>query len=411
MTTTEPEVPATDGADRSAAAPDALRPPPPSRRRRLAGTAAPLAVAALLGGVVAGTTVVALGGGGATTPTTSIAAAGTRAVPSSVFAAAGRTESIEQIYRRAAPGVVQITQGRFQGSGFVIDTRGDIVTNAHVVANGGPVSVSFSNQDQAPARVVGFDDSTDVALLRVSVPAAALVPLPLGDSSTLQVGDSVVAIGNPFGLDRSATEGIVSALDRQIQAPNGYAINGAIQTDAAINHGNSGGPLLNAHGQVVGITSQIADSGVNANVGVGFAVPINTVKQVIGDLETTGSVAHAWLGIQLAPVDPTIAARDHLPVSHGAMITGVEANGPSAAAGLHPATRAIVIGGTSYGINGDIVTAVDGAPVANPQELQSAVQALRAGDRIVLAVVHPDGSRATVTITAGLQPRTIPAVP
>ena len=377
-------------------------------RRGWPAGALPLVVAALLGGAVAGGSVAAYMDGGA--DSTARATASAPPAPSSVFAAAGKPESIEQIYRQASPGVVQITRGRAQGSGFVIDTKGDIVTNAHVVTDGGPVTVSFSNDDQVPARIVGVDDSTDVAVLRVSVPASALVPLPLGDSSALRVGDAVVAIGNPFGLDRSATNGIVSALDRQIPSPNGYAINGAIQTDAAINHGNSGGPLLDVYGKVVGITSQIADSGVNANVGVGFAVPVNTVRQELSSLETSGSVAHAWLGVRLAPVDPTIAARDHLPVSHGAMIAGVEAGGPAAAAGLRPATRATVVGGTSYGVGGDIVTAVGGRPVAGPQDLQSAVESLRAGDRIALTVVHPDGSTATITITAGVQPKTSPAL-
>lgn len=378
-------------------------------RRRWAVGALPVVVAALLGGAVAGGSVAAYMDGGASS--TAGAATSAPPAPSSVFAVAGRKpESIEQIYRQASPGVVQITQGRAQGSGFVIDAKGDIVTNAHVVAGGGPVTVSFSDDDQVPARIVGVNDSTDVAVLRVSVPASALVPLPLGDSSALRVGDAVVAIGNPFGLDRSATDGIVSALDRQIPSPNGYAINGAIQTDAAINHGNSGGPLLDAHGKVVGITSQIADSGVNANVGVGFAVPINTVRQELSSLETSGSVAHAWLGVRLAPVDPAIAARDHLPVSHGAMIAGVEAGGPAAVAGLRPASGAIVVGGTSYGVGGDIVTAVGGRPVTSPQDLQSAVESLRAGDRIALTVVHPDGSTVTITVTAGVQPTTSPAL-
>ncbi len=217
-------------------------------------------------------------------------------------------KSIEQIYRAAAPGVVQVNQGDAEGSGFVLDRQGDVVTNAHVVTNGGPVTVSFSNDDRVPATVVGFDNSTDVALLKVTAPATALVPLPLGDSATLQVGDGVVAIGNPFGLDRSATSGIVSALNREITSPNGFGINGVIQTDAAINHGNSGGPLLNLQGQVVGINSQIADSGVDANVGVGFAIPIDTVKQITHDLAANGSISHAYLGVQLTPVDPTLAS-------------------------------------------------------------------------------------------------------
>jgi S1-C subfamily serine protease len=323
--------------------------------------------------------------------------------------AAGRaSKSIAQIYAADAPGVVQITQGNTGGSGFVVDTNGDIVTNAHVVDGSGAVNVSFSNNDNVPAHIVGVDNSTDIAVLKVSAPSGALVPLQMGDSSELRVGDSVVAIGNPFGLDRSASSGIVSALGRQIQAPNGFAINGAIQIDAAINHGNSGGPLLNAQGQVVGITSQIAASGVDANVGVGFAVPSNTVVRIVRELEATGSVAHAWVGVQLAPVDATIAAKAHLPIQQGAMITAVVPNGPAASAGFHPATGNMVVGGTSYGTGGDIITAVNGQVVTSPADLQTAIGALRAGGRISFAVVHPDGSTGTVVVTAGRQPTTAP---
>ncbi len=406
-TATPPDARPHDAADRPAASAGGFRRAIASLRGRWATTGAvPLVVAALVAGAAGGGAFALVTDRGTSPP---IAAA--QPVASGTVALHRRTESIERIYAAAAPGVVQISQGGAEGSGFVIDRRGDIVTNAHVVTNGGPVTVSFSNQDQAPARIVGVDESTDVAVLRVSVPAAALVPLSLGDSATLQVGDRVVAIGNPFGLDRSATNGIVSALDRQIASPNGYAINGAIQTNAAINHGNSGGPLLDAQGQVIGITSQIADSGVNANVGVGFAVPINTVRQVVSDLEATGSVAHAWLGVQLGPVDPTIAAREHLPVSSGAMVIGIEPNGPAASAGLRATTRATVIGGTSYGVGGDIITGVDGTPIASPQALQTAVEALRAGDDVALSVVHPDGSRATITVKAGRQPKSSPLGP
>ena len=384
--------------------------PPPDHigsRPGRAGRLIPLVVAALLGGCVAGGIVAALDRDGSAPPPT-VSAAASAEVPSNAFAPNGRAKSIEQIYAGASPGVVQITQGNAEGSGFVIDANGDIATNAHVVDGGGAVTVSFSNNDKVPAKVVGIDDSTDVALLKVSAPSAALVPLQFGDSSKLRVGDSVVAIGNPFGLDRSASSGIVSAVGRQIQAPNGFAINGAIQIDAAINHGNSGGPLLNAQGQVVGITSQIADSGVNANVGVGFAVPSNTVSQIVKELGTSGSVAHAWLGVQLSPVDANIATRAKLPVTHGAMITGVGPNGPAASAGFRVATGKTVIGGTSYGTGGDIVTAVNGSPVTSPEDLQTAIGALRAGARISFSVVHPDGSKGSVVVTAGRQPKTAP---
>ena len=394
---------------------DAGRQPPPRHRTTArARRFAPFAAAALLGGVAGGLVVAAFGdhdgGSGGTAATTAAAAdiPASAAAPAAAAPTAG-AESIPQIYRAASPGVVQINQGGAEGSGFVLDRRGDIVTNAHVVTNGGPVSVSFSSNDRVPATVVGFDNTTDVALLRVKVPATALVPLPLGDSSNVQVGDGVVAIGNPFGLDRSASAGIVSALNRQITSPNGFAIDGAIQTDAAINHGNSGGPLLDLQGRVIGIDSQIADSGVDANVGVGFAVPIDTVKQIVQGLAQHGSISHAFLGVQLSPVDPTLAAQVKVPVSSGAMIAGIDPGGPAASSSLRAATGTIVLDGTTYSTGGDIVTAANGTKVTSPEDLQTAIGALRAGDRVALAVVRPDGSRATVKLTAGRQPTTSPA--
>jgi putative serine protease PepD len=390
----------------------ARQPPPASRRTARARRFVPFAAIALLAGIAGGLIVAAFGDhDGRGTTTTTAAAAGVPAAAAAPVSAAptAGTETIPQIYRAASPGVVQINQGGAEGSGFVIDRKGDIVTNAHVVTNGGPVTVSFSNNDRVPAKVVGFDNTTDVALLRVTVAASALVPLPLGNSATLQVGDGVVAIGNPFGLDRSASAGIVSALNRQITSPNGFAINGAIQTDAAINHGNSGGPLLDLHGRVIGIDSQIADSGVDANVGVGFAVPINTVRQIVTGLAQHGSISHAYLGLSLAPVDQTLAAQVKVPVSSGAMVAGIDPGGPAASSSLHAATGTIVLDGTTYSIGGDIVTAVNGTKVTSPEDLQTAIGALRAGDRVTLAVVRPDGTRATVTLTAGRQPTTSPA--
>ena len=221
--------------------------------------------------------------------------------------------TIHDVYKRAAPGVVQVTttstvtlpndpffaepfqpQTQTQqalGSGFVIDKAGHIVTNYHVVQGAKRIEVSFSNNDSVRATLVGSDPSTDIAVLRVDVGARALTPLSLGDSDTVQVGDSVVAIGNPFGLSRTVTAGIVSALQRPIQAPNGYTIDHVIQTDAALNHGNSGGPLLDASGQVIGVNSQIQSaSGSDGNVGIGFAVPINTVKSIASQLIHGGRV-------------------------------------------------------------------------------------------------------------------------
>jgi S1-C subfamily serine protease len=383
-------------------------PLPGWRRRRATGLLAPLAAAAVLGGGVAAATIVAVNGDGTTRTVTqtvaqpavpAVDAAATPTTPTS-----GGTKSIEQIYADDARGVVNVAQSNGQGSGFVIDRDGYIITNAHVVDGGDTAQVSFADNESFTAKVVGRDQSTDVALLKVNAPAAALHPIELGSSSALKVGDQVVAIGNPFGLDRSASTGIVSALGRTIEAPNGFTITGAVQTDAAINHGNSGGPLLNMQGQVVGITAQIAQSGVDANVGVGFAVPIDTVKTILGDLKAHGSVAHAYLGVRIDTVDATLASAAHLSVDHGAMIAGVVSGGPADKAGLKAATRQTIIDGQQYAVGGDIVTAVDGQAVTSSDDLSRLVSEHRAGDRVRLTVIGADGKQRSVDVTLGTQP-------
>ena len=375
----------------------------------------PLALAAVLGGGVAAAAVVAVDGNGSSTPTTVTVAAPATSSPTPAAAAASTpatapaaapagVKSVAQIYRDSAPGVVRVTQAQGQGSGFVIDSEGHILTNAHVVDGSGPVFVSFSNNDTVEATVVGKDDSTDTALLKVTESSDALRPLALGSSTSVEVGDPVVAIGNPFGLDRTVTSGIVSAVARQIQAPNGFPINNAIQTDAAINHGNSGGPLLNMQGQVIGINSQIADSGVDANVGVGFAIPIDMVKQIASDLEKNGHVTHAWLGISLSPIDATLADQVKLAATKGAMVQSVEPGSPAAKAGLKPATDQTVLDGETYAIGGDIITAIDGKPITSITDLQSAIQQHRSGDVVKLTVARAGGVKTDLTVTLGTQP-------
>ena len=377
----------------------------------------PLTLAAVLGGGVAAAAVVAVGGtNGSSTPATvtvgaaAITSSGTPAVAvtstpvTAPAAAAAGAKTVAQIYREAAPGVVRVTQAQGQGSGFVIDSEGHILTNAHVVDGAGPVFVSFSNEDRVQATIVGKDDSTDTALLKVTESADALRPLALGTSTSVDVGDPVVAIGNPFGLDRTITSGIVSAVARQIKAPNGFPINNALQTDAAINHGNSGGPLLNMQGQVIGINSQIADSGIDANVGVGFAIPIDMVKQIASDLQKNGKVTHAWLGVALSPIDPTLADEVQLAADKGAMVQTVQPGSPAATAGLKASTDQKVIGGETYAIGGDIITAVDGKPVESITELQSAIQEHRAGDVVKLTVARAGGQTTDLPVTLGAQP-------
>src|SRR3954466_16365030 len=257
--------------------------------------------------------------------------------------------TVEAISKADGPGVVFIQakvgqqsnspfgtgqSGTATGSGFVIDTKGNILTNAHVVEGASEIAVRFGDNDLIPATLVGQDPSTDLALIHVNPKSAKLHPLTLGDSSKIQVGDPVIAIGNPFGFDRTVTTGIISALQRQIEAPNKFTINNVIQTDAPINLGNSGGPLLNARGQVIGINAQIATAGSRGSVGIGFAVPINTAKKVVPQLEQHGRILHAYLGVTTYPINQDIASAVNLRVHEGALVQEVSPGGPAAHAGL-----------------------------------------------------------------------------
>ncbi|HET7744883.1 MAG TPA: trypsin-like peptidase domain-containing protein [Gaiellaceae bacterium] len=387
-------------------------------RRALRPFAALLATAVLGGAVAVG--VVALLGdlGGDTTIVTQTVAAST-----SDPAFVGAPMSINEIYRRSAPGVVQVTSttrssapnpfgDRFSsppvqalGSGFVIDKAGHIVTNYHVVEGADDIKVSFSNQDTVTAKVVGTDPSTDLAVLRVNETASALTPLTLGDSDHMEVGDEVVAIGNPFGLDRTATAGIVSALQRGITAPNGYTIDHAIQTDAPINHGNSGGPLLNTRGQVVGVNSQIETGGssLSGNVGIGFAIPSNTVKNVVAQILRTGSVAHAYLGIVGQDITPTLADNYKLPANAGVLVATVRHGSGASKAGIRAGKTHVVVAGETYVLGGDIIVAADGKPISSIDELRDAIAAHKPGDRIKLVVLR-GAKRTSVRVTLGRQP-------
>jgi S1-C subfamily serine protease len=327
----------------------------------------------------------------------------------------GRT--ISDIYSSARRGVVQVLatavvsdnpffgpqEARLLGSGFVIDKAGHVVTNYHVVEGASKVQVSFSGNDEIPATVVGRDPSTDIAVLRIKgAQGRALTPLELGNSTRVKVGDAVVAIGNPFGLERTVTAGIVSALQREITAPNGFAIDEVIQTDAAINKGNSGGPLLNADGQVIGVNSQI-ESESGGNVGIGFAIPINTVKEVVSQLIEHGKVEHAFLGVDLATISKTLAANVRLPVNHGVLIEHVQSGSPAARAGLRGGTSQVVVDGESYLIGGDVVTQADGIPMETAEQLRSVVTSKKPGDELTLQI-HRQNETKEVTVTLGIQP-------
>ncbi len=343
--------------------------------------------------------------------------------------AAQRTQkglTVNQIYQEDSPGVAFIQAqspprapsplnpfgggggGTATGSGFVIDHSGHVLTNAHVVDGAQKIEVTLGNTDTSQplsAQVVGKDDSTDVAVLKVSAPSDQLHPLALGDSSQLQVGDPVVAIGNPFGLDRTVTSGIVSALQREIKAPNGFTINNVIQTDAAINPGNSGGPLIDSQGQVVGITSQIESNGGNGNVGIGFAVPIDTVRQVAQELIANGSVQHAFLGISGTDVTPQLAGVLNLGVSQGALVQTVVPNGPAAKAGVKGGNASVSIGGQRVRAGGDVITEIDGKTMTGMDDVANAISQHKPGDQVQLTLVH-GGQKRTVTVTLGTQPAT-----
>jgi S1-C subfamily serine protease len=298
------------------------------------------------------------------------------------------------IYERVAKGVVEIAASggstRAQGSGFVYDKNGNVVTNQHVVAGASSVSVSFWNGVELEGALVGTDPSTDLAVIRVDAPTSLLQPLRLGDSSAVSVGDAVLAFGSPFGLAGTVTAGIVSALHRQMTAPNNFTITDTIQTDAAINHGNSGGPLLDRRGRVIGVNAQI-ESESGGSDGVGFAIPGNTVRAIVEQLIANGEVEHAYLGIRMAQ-SPA-----------GVVVTEVLPGTPAEDAGLRPATATKVVDGQEQPTGGDVVVEFDGEKVTSAVALQSAVDARRPGETVSIAVIR-NGSRRTLEVRLGVRP-------
>ena len=349
-----------------------------------AAIAASLAGAALVGAGGAAAVAVALDEEPVAAPATQVTV--TDAAP-----AATGSLTVGDIYKRSSASVVEITvtsagqatpfggQGtqQAQGSGFVYDTEGHVITNQHVVDGARSVSVRFASGKTSTARVVGSDPSTDIAVIEVDAPASELKPLELADSSAVEVGDGVIAIGSPFGLEQTVTSGIVSALHRQITAPNNFSIDDAIQTDAAINHGNSGGPLLDMNGDVVGVNSQIeSDSG--GNDGVGFAVPSDTVGTIADALISNGSVEHAYLGV----------ATDDASNGGGARLAEIRSGTPAARANLR---------------SGDVVTKLDGSTVDSADELRTLVDSKSPGDKVQLTV-RRNGTTRTVDVTLGSRP-------
>jgi len=336
------------------------------------------------------------------------------------------------IYVRDAPGVVHVTstivrqtespfnlgggggetqQGTATGSGIVINNDGTILTNWHVVENAVKVTVSLEKGRTVNAQVVGKDPSNDLAVLRIPTEGLTLHALTLGDSSAVQVGDPVLAIGNPFGLDRTLTTGVISALQRHLTAPNGFTIDNVLQTDAPINPGNSGGPLLNAAGQVIGINSQIETGGSGGgSVGIGFAVPINTAKSELPMLEKGGTVRGAYLGLTSLTVDGSLAGLN-LPAKSGALVQEVQSGTPAEKAGIHGGDVSATVAGSPIELGGDIIVGVDGKPIASSEELASAIQAKKPGETVTVELVRTSNGSVqhkTVTVTLAARPNSVP---
>ena len=316
----------------------------------------------------------------------------------------GRGNSVNEIYDAASAGVAfieasgggpgqlpspfggQAPEQTATGSGFLIDDEGHVMTNAHVVDGADRIEVTLGDDEGSyEAELVGQDNSTDIAILRVDAPADELEPLALGDSSGLDVGDPVVAIGNPFGLDRTVTAGIVSALQRQISAPDGFTISDVIQTDAPINPGNSGGPLFDASGEVVGVNSQIESNG-QGNVGIGFAVPIDTAREIAQELIANGEVQHAFLGVTGADIDSELADVLNLDAGSGALVQEVVPGSPADEAGIEPGDASVDADGQNVRAGGDVIVAVDGERVTGMDDVIAAVDKHQPGDELELTI-------------------------
>jgi S1-C subfamily serine protease len=343
------------------------------------------------------------------------------AATTSTIALTSTTMTPAQIYDEYSAGVVEVlatfnnvasmdpygqssSSAQALGSGFVVSADGFILTNAHVVSESGTtaasVKVVFKTQSSdgtdtttVAATVVGVDETSDVALLKVDpAKAPALDPLPLGDSSAVQVGEAVVAIGNPLGYDFSLTSGIVSATNRTLQSPNGSVIPDGIQTDAAINEGNSGGPLIDASGRVIGINEQIASQS-GGNQGLGFAVPINTAVGVMKQLQATGKVSYAYLGIQGQTITSDVAAALGLSLNEGVLVAVVADGSPAARAGVNGGSQQIDLQGQVFVVGGDVITAMDGESLASMEELGAALMKHKPGDSVTLTVVSGGKTR------------------
>jgi putative serine protease PepD len=375
-------------AEQEAAPPEAAAAPSRPRPRRSRGPrraiAAGLVIFALAGGALGASTLF----GDDNQSATPKAPGALAAVPDQPLKPRKGQTLAGAVYDTASPAVVSVRAGADSGTAFLVDKNGTLVTNAHVVNGASRVIIHFGRDGvSVDADVLGTDPSTDLAALSIprSAIPAGVKPLQFADSRNVRVGDTAIAIGNPFGLDRTATEGIISALGRDIQAPNGFSIENVLQTDAPINPGNSGGPLLDTSAHVIGVTSQIATSGTSrGNVGIGFAVPSNTVRSVLPALMRGQTIKRAYLGVQTGPPDPGRPS--------GAQVGGMTAGGPADKAGMR---------------TGDVIRRIDGTSITNAQQLSTLIQKKQPGDQVTV-VVDRGGSSQTFQVTLGTRPASTP---
>jgi putative serine protease PepD len=321
-----------------------------------------------------------------------------------------------EIYRKSAPGVVNITSTVMEwnfyqglvpragaGSGAIIDTRGYILTNNHVIKDAQRLEVTLSDGSKWNGQLVGTDPYNDLAIVRIEAPPERLHALPLGSSKDLQVGQKVIAIGNPFGLQQTLTTGIISSLGRSIRPQGGPLMEDLIQTDAAINPGNSGGPLLDSDGKIIGINTAIF-SPTGGSIGIGFAIPVDTAKRIIPEIIQKGYVSYPWLGVKMFPLLPGLAQELKLKVERGVMIVEVVRDGPAEKAGLRGGNRMISVGNASFPVGGDVVVAFEGKAVNTPEELVRPLLKHRPGDRITLRILR-EGQFMELPVTLGERPR------
>ena len=390
------------------------------------GTLIPVALASAVLGGGAVALAVALLDLGATSQSTTVVQQAPMASGRSAILADGALTA-RDLYKRDSPGVVFVKAdvvqrsaepspfdlgqplertGSATGSGFVIDRAGHILTNAHVIEGAVKVMIQLADKKTVEARVVGRDTSSDLALLKIAPDGLDLRPLPLGSARDTQVGDPVIAIGNPFGLDRTLTTGVVSALQREITAPNGFRIYDVIQTDAAINPGNSGGPLIDAAGRVIGINSQIeTGTGGGGSVGIGFAVPIDTAKQILPALKRDGTVERCYLGVTSLTIDGAIAGA-RVPADEGVLVQSVQQGSPADAAGIRAGSlSASLPDGSPIELGGDIIQRVAGTRIRTADELAMVVAAEKPGTRVSVELLR-EGKRKTLEVELAAAPST-----